>query len=144
MDRTSKLLRRKNSSLAAQSPLKHVPSRQLTSRQACSSHEPSFVTAGTIQPSFVSAGPVQLRTSRAPPQHPRFQSTPRHPRFQSAPWRLRFQSAPPASALPEWLLESACAVVPWLDWVPAVAERLGGKHIVEGWAIHGPGHPCSW
>ncbi len=24
-----------------------------------------------------------------------------------------------------------------------VAERLGGKHRAEGWAIRGPGHPCS-
>ncbi len=41
------------------------------------------------------------------------------------------------------LLESACAIVPWLAWVPAVAEWLGGKHRAEGWAIRGPGHPCS-
>ncbi len=36
--------------------------------------------------------------------------------------------------------KSACAVAPW---VPAVAERLGGNHRAEGWAIRGPGHPCS-
>ncbi len=41
------------------------------------------------------------------------------------------------------LLESACDVVPWLAWVPAVAEWLGGKHRAEGWAIRGPGNPCS-
>ncbi len=41
------------------------------------------------------------------------------------------------------LLESACAVVPWLAWVPALAEQLGGKHRAKGWAIRGPGHLCS-
>ncbi len=41
------------------------------------------------------------------------------------------------------LLESACAVVPWLAWVPALAERLGGKHRAKGWAIRGSGHLCS-
>ncbi len=81
-----------------------------------------------LVPSSLPSSPLVPSSSalpERPPQHPHFQSTPRHPRFQSAPWRLRFQSAPPASALPEWLLESACAVVPWLAWVPAVAERLG-------------------
>ncbi len=43
------------------------------------------------------------------------------------------------------LLESACAVVPWLALVPVVAEWLGKKHRAEGWAVCGSGHraPCK-
>ncbi len=41
------------------------------------------------------------------------------------------------------LLEEACAVAPWLVWVPAVAERLEGKHRAGDWATRWPAHPCS-